>query len=191
MVFEHCAPSGWNEHVRWLTFCAGPHEDLPQPQLHVESLNLFAGADSGSAEQVLTQLCGRHGLEGEALAFWQRILDYVVEFCFISRRTLPPFFTSDRIASLHARPPPWVNANVLQAVARESLYDRYVVGPAVLPEHSESSGSIEGPDREVRAHWRCGHFRMQAHGPAAARRKPIFVMPVLVRADCLHAGVAV
>jgi len=190
MVFEHCAPSGWDEHARWLTFCVWPHEDLPQPLLDVKTLSLYAGVDSGSVEQVFTHLCERYGLEGEALAFWQRVLDYVVKvLLYLSLDVAPviherPYSTAPRKpAALGKR------KRLEQAVARDSLYDRYVVGPAALPEQSEPSSS-EGSDREVRAHWRRGHFRMQAHGPASAQRKLIFVMPVLVRADRLGVDAA-
>jgi len=191
MVFEHCSPSGWDEHARWLTFCVWPHEDDPYPKLDVKALSLFAGAGSGSVDQMLLHLCEQYGLEGEARAFWQRVLDYVVKILlYLSLDVSPviherPYSTAPRKAAALGK-----RKRLEQHVARESLYDRYVVGPAALPERSEPSGSSEGSDREMRAHWRRGHFRMQAHGPAATQRKLIFVMPVLVRADRLGAGAA-
>ncbi len=67
----------------------------------------------------------------------------------------------------------------------ERLYDRIVVGPEALP---ESTDADEG-GRHVTAHWRRGHFRMQAHGPRQTLRKLIFVAPTLVKADQLHGQV--
>jgi hypothetical protein len=66
----------------------------------------------------------------------------------------------------------------------------YVVGPTVLAEPSDTAASSHGTDHEVRAHWRRGHFCMQAHGPAVAQRKLIFIVPVLVRADRLSVDAA-
>ncbi|WP_051888879.1 hypothetical protein [Caballeronia sordidicola] len=186
MVFEHCAPCGWEEHARWLTFCVWPHEDDPYPKLHVQSLSLYAGADSGSVEKALSHVCERYSLEGEALASWQRVLDYVVKVLLYLSLDVSPVIHERPYSTAPRKPAALGKRKRLeQHVARESLYDRYVVGPAALPERSEPSGSSEGSDRETRAHWRRGHFRMQAHGPAAARRKLILVMPVLVRADRL------
>lgn len=41
----------------------------------------------------------------------------------------------------------------------------------------------EPTGREMPAHWRRGHWRNQAHGPARTLRKMLFVPPVLVRSD--------
>lgn len=37
--------------------------------------------------------------------------------------------------------------------------------------------------REVTAHWRRGHWRLQAHGPGLTERRLIWIRPVLVRQD--------
>jgi hypothetical protein len=65
------------------------------------------------------------------------------------------------------------------------IYDRYLIGPAVLPETLKGRGEGEHTVHEIRAYWRRGHFLMQPFGLAAAQRKLIFVMPTLVRADRL------
>lgn len=68
----------------------------------------------------------------------------------------------------------------------EQLYDRYIVGPALLDQEQASHGLHDGGDaHEVSAHWRRGHFRLQAHGPQASLRKVLFIKPTLVRPDRL------
>lgn len=66
----------------------------------------------------------------------------------------------------------------------EHLYDRYVVGPAVLAGQA-ANGPHGATGVEVKTHWRRGHFRLQAHGPQASLRKVMFIMPTMVRADLL------
>ncbi len=66
------------------------------------------------------------------------------------------------------------------------LYDRVVVGPTVLPEPcgDDASGS------EMRTHWRRGHIRAQAYGVQHSLRRPVWIQPMLVRADKLGDGAA-
>lgn len=66
----------------------------------------------------------------------------------------------------------------------EHLYDRYVIGPAVLADQA-ANGAPVATGSEVKTHWRRGHFRLQAHGPQASLRKVMFIMPTIVRADLL------
>lgn len=67
----------------------------------------------------------------------------------------------------------------------EMLYDRYLVGPAVLDADATRSASADGENGEVRGHWRRAHFRMQPHGPNSSLRKLAFIGPTLVRPDRL------
>ncbi len=69
----------------------------------------------------------------------------------------------------------------------EYLYDRHIVGPAVLDwEHGAHVEADAGaPHHEKRGHWRRPHFKMQPHGPNSSLRKVIFVGPVIVRPDRL------
>ena len=64
----------------------------------------------------------------------------------------------------------------------DALYDRVTVGPVSLPP-SPTAGDLA---TQVAPHWRRGHFRLQAHGPARSERKLIFVAPILVHADKLN-----
>jgi len=63
----------------------------------------------------------------------------------------------------------------------DQLYDRFAIGPQALAEDLRQTMAGHG----VSAHWRRGHLRMQAHGPAMSLRKMIFIMPTLVRSDLL------
>jgi hypothetical protein len=72
----------------------------------------------------------------------------------------------------------------------EQLYDRYLVGPLTASDWAGANAAgLDGFGR-LTPHWRRGHLRMQAHGPHMTLRKPIFVMPTVVRADRLAATVA-
>ena len=67
----------------------------------------------------------------------------------------------------------------------EQLYDRYVVGPAVLDVEAARVAPADGESGEVRGHWRRAHFRMQPHGPQSTLRKLAFIGPTIVRPDRL------
>jgi hypothetical protein len=58
-------------------------------------------------------------------------------------------------------------------------YDYIQIGPQ--PEHLAAATGVAA-DRNVRTHWRRGHYRMQAHGPQFSLRKLIFLEPMLVGA---------
>uniref|UniRef100_UPI003BEEE31C hypothetical protein n=1 Tax=Burkholderia arboris TaxID=488730 RepID=UPI003BEEE31C len=70
----------------------------------------------------------------------------------------------------------------------EQLYDRHIVGPAVLDSELSGAGSGEAGSahHEKRAHWGRPHFKTQPYGPQSSLRKVIFVGPVIVRADRLN-----
>ncbi|CAM2163438.1 conserved hypothetical protein [Burkholderia latens] len=67
----------------------------------------------------------------------------------------------------------------------DMLYDRHLIGPAILDVESAGSVPTEGSVHEVRGHWRRPHFRMQPHGPQASLRKLVFIGPTIVRPDRL------
>lgn len=67
----------------------------------------------------------------------------------------------------------------------EQLYDRHIVGPAILDMELSSGVPSYGTHREVRGHWRRPHFKMQPHGPHSSLRKLAFIGPTIVRPDRL------
>ena len=126
----------------------------------------------------------------ERIAFWQYVRDYLVKILlYLSLDHVP--IAQDQAYSSAPRELAGLGKRRRQERLTEigRLYDRYIVGPAVLEEHDVERGGATGAGGEVRPHWRRGHFRMQAHGPGFSQRKLIFVMPMLVRADRL-VGVA-
>ena len=60
-------------------------------------------------------------------------------------------------------------------------YDRVVIGPRSTESPAESSSH----HRSVEAHWRRGHYRLQAYGPKRVDRKLIWIEPTLIGADSL------
>ncbi|MBP0714309.1 hypothetical protein ABXK61_13400 [Burkholderia sola] len=67
----------------------------------------------------------------------------------------------------------------------EQLYDRFIVGPALLDEELADQLPAASKQGEVSSHWRAPYFKMQHYGPRASLRKLVFVGPVIVRADRL------
>lgn len=64
------------------------------------------------------------------------------------------------------------------------LYDRFVVGPALLDEELASRSPTHGGN-ELSTHWRSPYFKMQHYGRRNTQRKLVFVGPTIVRADRL------
>jgi hypothetical protein len=61
-----------------------------------------------------------------------------------------------------------------------TLVDHVVISAPPAEDRSGHAEAAAG-HRTVSAHWRRGHYRMQAHGPRNAERKLIFLRPMLVR----------
>lgn len=121
--------------------------------------------------------------------FWRQALDYAIKmllYLAVRDAQIVPrreYFEATRellyIKGLGKRR----RAEKLEAI--EQLYDRYVVGPAMLDEEQAQSAPSNAPSREIRSHWRRPHFKMQRHGPKGGLRKLVFIGPTIVRADRL------
>ncbi|MDO8414763.1 MAG: hypothetical protein Q7S87_00980 [Agitococcus sp.] len=71
-------------------------------------------------------------------------------------------------------------AKKLKAEKRaRGLVDHILISAPPLPYSTELVAS----GTSVKAHWRRGHYRMQAHGLQSLERKLIFVSPMLINAD--------
>ncbi|MFK1438012.1 hypothetical protein ACIU0H_30755 [Pseudomonas aeruginosa] len=67
----------------------------------------------------------------------------------------------------------------------EELYDRHIVGPALLDDVMDLADPGTSGGREVSSHWRRPYFKMQHYGPGSSQRKLVFIGPTIVRADRL------
>ncbi|WP_175822159.1 hypothetical protein [Burkholderia sp. BCC0419] len=118
--------------------------------------------------------------------FWRNALDYAIKMLlYLNARDAQ--VVHDRAYSNAPRHFPGLGKRKrMERLAEiEQLYDRHVVGPAILDAETAGSVPSDGVQREISGHWRRPHFRMQPYGPQAALRKLIFVGPTLVRPDRL------
>jgi hypothetical protein len=118
--------------------------------------------------------------------YWESVLDYAIKML--------PYLTVRDAHVVHDRAysGAWRDLSGLGKRQRaerlseiEMLYDRYIVGPAVLDVGAARSASANEENGEVRGHWRRAHFRMQPHGPQSSLRKLAFIGPTIVRSDRL------
>ena len=122
----------------------------------------------------------------DAQQFWRDALDYAIKMLlYLNARDAQVLH--DRAYSNAPRHFPGLGKRkrTERLADIEQLYDRHIVGPAILDAEAAGSVSSDGVQREVSSHWRRPHFRMQPYGPQAASRKLIFVGPTLVRPDRL------
>jgi len=175
----------------WLSFMAWTHHrqrshrsanvlqlSLADPQRTIRSL----------VEQIVPQE-GRIDAEPNAQnarEYWTQVLDYAIKMLL--------YLTVRDAQVVHDRA--YTDApRTLSGLGKrkraerlaeiEQLYDRHIVGPAILDMELSSGVPSDGPHREVRGHWRRPHFKMQPHGPHSSLRKLAFVGPTIVRPDRL------
>lgn len=121
--------------------------------------------------------------------FWRQTLDYVIKMLLYlavrDAHVVPHREYSEATRELLDLKGLGKRRRAERLEAIEQLYDRYVVGPAMLDEELAQSAPSDAPFREVRSHWRRPHFKMQRHGPRGALRKLVFIGPTIVRADRL------
>ena len=124
--------------------------------------------------------------DGEIRQHWRNALDYAIKMLlYLTAREA--HVVHDR-AYTHA-PREFSGLGKRKRAERlaqiELLYDRHVVGPAILDRDSMNSSLTDDARHEVRGHWRRPHFRMQPHGPNSSLRKLAFIGPSIVRPDRL------
>ncbi|WP_244111960.1 hypothetical protein [Burkholderia diffusa] len=124
--------------------------------------------------------------DAEARSLWRHALDYAIKMLlYLNARDAQ--VVHDRAYS--NAPRNFAGLGKRKRAERlaeiEQLYDRHVVGPAILDAESANNVPTDGPHHEVRGHWRRPHFRMQPHGPQASLRKLVFIGPTIVRPDRL------
>ncbi|KAB0656356.1 hypothetical protein [Burkholderia diffusa] len=122
----------------------------------------------------------------DAQQFWRDALDYAIKMMlYLNVRHAQ--VVHDRAYSNAPRHFPGLGKRkrAERLAEIEQLYDRHIVGPAILDAEAAGSVPSDSAQREISGHWRRPHFRMQPYGPQAALRKLVFVGPTLVRPDRL------
>lgn len=91
-----------------------------------------------------------------------------------ARKSLRPELTQAR-DSVQGKKNPSKRAKAEKALSR--LRDYILVS---APETAGRPSDLSADTRGIKAHWRRGHYRMQAHGPQYSLRKVVLIAPVLV-----------
>ncbi|HBP6126805.1 hypothetical protein ACIUYH_08705 [Pseudomonas aeruginosa] len=159
---------------------------LGEPDRTIRNLLLDVHAQQAAADDTLVVSPSR---AASSRQFWRQTLDYAIKvLLYLTVRdahVVPHREYSEAprkvldLKGLGKRR----RAERLEVI--EQLYDRYVVGPAILDEELAHSMPPDTPSREVRSHWRRPHFKMQRCGPKGRLRKLVFIGPSIVRADRL------
>ena len=185
MVFEHGGPPGCHPPQRWLTFATSTRDTSPRPVVGSDLLHINIDDGAKTIEQALANVPWKDSDPEGLRDHWRQVLSYVTKaLLYLSLEHVP--VEHERPYSSAPRQFPGLGQRKREErlAAIEQLYDRYLIGPAVMAE-VEHRQHGDGQGHSVSPHWRRGHFRMQPFGPAASQRKLIFVMPMIVRADRL------
>lgn len=190
-VFRHGHDTG-SDRPDILTFIAWTHHRQHEHRL-VDVLQLSLADPQRTIRSMLDEILPPDVLQGDGpnamnlREFWSQVLDYAIKMLLYL--TVPDAqIVHDRAYSNAPRNFAGLGKRKReQRLAQiEMLYDRHVVGPAILDlEPAAGVQSSPGDQREVRGHWRRPHFKMQPHGPQSSLRKLVFIGPTLVRPDRL------
>ncbi len=133
---------------------------------------------------------GAAGLAGEDLSklelTWRQVIDYTVKVLL---------YLQIEGTQTHSQTPYSDTPKEFPGLGRkkredklaeiDKLYDRYVVGPTSFADWAGEHVNLLDAGGQLSPHWRRGHFRLQAHGPAQSLRKVMFIKPTIVRSDRL------
>ncbi|MBJ9660633.1 hypothetical protein I5746_08680 [Burkholderia gladioli] len=169
----------------WL-MAGGPNDGVA-----MDSITLPLEDPDKTIRELVDELFQRPAADGmpdspDAQQFWCDALDYAIKMLlYLNARDAQ--VVQERAYSNAPRHFPGLGKRkrAERLAEIEQLYDRHVVGPAILDAEAAGSVPSDVTHREVSGHWRRPHFRMQPRGPHAALRKLIFVGPALVRPDRL------
>ncbi|SDG68364.1 hypothetical protein [Paraburkholderia phenazinium] len=124
--------------------------------------------------------------DGEIRQHWRHALDYAIKMLlYLTARDAHVVHDRDYSEAPREFSGLGKRKRVERLAQIEQLYDRHIVGPAILDRESTDSLLTDGVHHEVRGHWRRPHFRMQPHGPNSSLRKLAFIGPTIVRPDRL------
>jgi hypothetical protein len=187
MVFEHAPPTDRAGFQRCLTFVLHGKRGEEAVVLGIpNATQSVAEAFSAALEHIsFRQPVDEERTRDaeETFGIWQRHLDYAVKVLLYTGLHAE-HVCEERSYSNSPREFPGLGKRKreLRMAQVEQLYDRYIVGPAVLADADSARADDSGEGR-VAPHWRRGHFRLQPHGPQSALRKVLFIAPTVVRAD--------
>lgn len=190
-LFRHGHDSG-SDHPGMLTVIAWTQHRRHEHRL-VDVLQLSLADPQRTIRSMLDEILPPDVLKNEGpnamnlREFWSQVFDYAIKMLL--------YLTVRDAQIVHHRAYSNAPRNLAglgkrkreQRLAEiEMLYDRHVVGPAILDlEPAAGAHSGPGDQRGVRGHWRRPHFKMQPHGPQSSLRKLVFIGPTLVRPDRL------
>lgn len=159
-----------------------------QEGMYMDALELSVDEPERTIRELVDkEFQGSSPEEEDARQLWRNALDYAIKM-LLYLKARDAHIVHDRAYSNAPR-----SFNGLgkrrraeRLVEIEMLYDRHLVGPAILDaEPAALLPASDGTQREVRSHWRRPHFKMQPHGPHASLRKLVFIGPTIVRPDRL------
>jgi len=188
-VFSH-APDGAN--VTDLTIVSWTHWTDPVPTVGMDMMRIDIRDSERTVTHAIDEALSRPPLFGGSRLQvehdrqrWRATLDYIVKMLLYL--TLDEaIVTPERSYTDAPRVFPGLGKRKkMERLAElELLYDRHLVGPAVLPAApNERRG--DGEHHEVTGHWRRPYFRMQPHGPRNTMRKLKLIDWTIVRPDRL------
>ncbi|WP_423392692.1 hypothetical protein [Burkholderia sp. LMG 21824] len=163
----------------------------PSDGAAMDSITLPLQAPDKTISELVDELFQQPPADGlpdlpDSQQFWRNALNYAIKMLlYLNARDAQ--VVNDRAYSSAPRHFPGLGKRkrTERLAEIEQLYDRHVVGPAILDAEAAETVPSDGVQREVSGHWRRPHFRMQPYGPQATLRKLIFVGPTLVRPDRL------
>lgn len=163
----------------------------PDDGATMDSITLPPEDPDKTIRELVDELFQRSAADGmpdppDAQQFWRDAMDYAIKMLlYLNARDAQVLHDRAYSNALRHFPGLGKRKRMERLAEIEQLYDRHVVGPAILDAAAAGSVPSDSAQREVSGHWRRPHFRMQPCGPQAALRKLIFVGPTLARSDRL------
>lgn len=188
-VFSHTSDGA---RVTHLTIVSWTHWSEPEPMVGMDMMRIDLREPERTLAQVIDDALARPPMFGESRLpidqdrdRWRTTLDYIVKMLLYL--TLDDaIVTPERSYTNASRTFPGLGKRKkLERLAElELLYDRHLVGPALLPDTANDRRG-DGQHHEVTGHWRRPYFRMQPHGPRNTLRKLKLIDWSIVRPDRL------
>ena len=175
----------------WLSFMAWTHH-RQRAHRSANVLQLSLADPRRTIRSLLEEIVSQEGrIDAEpnaqnAREYWAQVLDYAIKMLlYLTVRDAQVVYDRAYTDAPRSFSGLGKRKRAERLAEIEQLYDRHIVGPAILDMELSSAVPSDGTHREVRGHWRRPHFKMQPHGPHSSLRKLAFVGPTIVRPDRL------